>query len=411
MWPTARPETWEFTQTRRGAVVTCHNLTINGRPIHARLAPHRVIARDLVARFAAEIPLYAALPREELDGDITRITAANLRIVARMLRTGDVPGVEDLCELAQSAAVRAAEGVPLGAVLAAYSMGLRVMWRAAIADAGPEDLADALAATDLVLRYQEVAVSVVATAYAEERQTIIGNEREARRELLSALLEGRPTAARIGPSHLVVAFAFATHPDEATPGTGGQIATRRKVRRVQAELDPVGPNAVDAHGGVAVLPPEADLPGLVQRLQPVTEVTAAWEQAATADLPAAHQRVREVLDVVLRLNRPPGLYRLADVLLEYQLARPTPATTGLAALLDPLTTNPDLLPTLELYLAEGLNRRRTAALLHVHPNTIDYRIRRIVTLTGLDPGNPRDLQHIGAALAARRVRAAAPDAD
>ncbi|MFI9813705.1 PucR family transcriptional regulator [Saccharothrix variisporea] len=389
--------------------MTRHNLTINGQPIHARLTPHRVIARDLVTRFTAEIPLYAALPREELDGDITRITAANLRIVARMLRTGEVPGVDELGELAESAAVRAAEGVPLGAVLAAYSMGLRVMWHAVLADARPDDLADALAATDLVLRYQEVAVSVVATAYAEERQTIVGHEREARRELLSALLEGRPTAARVGPSHVVVVFAFATHPDEATPGTGAQIAARRRVRRVQAELDPVGPNSVDARGGVAVLPPEADVAGLVRRLQAVVDVRAAWERAATAELPAAHQRAREVLDVVLRLGRPPGLYRLADVLLEYQLGRLTPATAGLAALLDPLDDNPDLLPTLELYLAEGLNRRRTAALLHVHPNTVDYRLRRIVALTGLDPGNPGDLQHIGAALAARRVRAGAPE--
>lgn len=209
MWPGARPDTGSSRRLDEELLWPRHNLTINGQPIHARLTPHRVIARDPVARFAAE-------------------------------------------------------GVPLGAVLAAYGMGLRVMWHAVLADAGPDDLADALAATDLVLRYREIAVSVVATAYAEERRTIVGHEREARRELLSALL-------------------------------------------------------------------------------------------------------------------------------------------------DPLQDNPDLLPTLELYLAEGLNRRRTAALLHVHPNTVDYRPRRIVALTGLDPGNPGDLQHIGAAFAARRVRAGAPE--
>jgi sugar diacid utilization regulator len=142
------------------------------------------------------------------------------------------------------------------------------------------------------------------------------------------------------------------------------------------------------------------VPALVERLG---TVTATYAIADTADLPEQHRQTREVLDIVLGLGRPPGSYRLEDVLLEYQLGRPTPATTRLAALLDPLSENPDLLPTLERYLAEDLNRRRTATVLHIHPNTVDYRLRRITALTGLDPAKPQDLQHIGAALAARRV--------
>jgi sugar diacid utilization regulator len=44
---------------------------------------------------------------------------------------------------------------------------------------------------------------------------------------------------------------------------------------------------------------------------------------------------------------------------------------------------------LELYLAEDLNRRRTATAPHLHPSTVDYRLRRVVALTGLDPARPR----------------------
>ena len=44
-----------------------------------------------------------------------------------------------------------------------------------------------------------------------------------------------------------------------------------------------------------------------------------------------------------------------------------------------------------------------AAALHVHPNTLDYRLRRIVELTGLDPSTTRGLQLLGAALASRRL--------
>ncbi|MDG4863407.1 helix-turn-helix domain-containing protein, partial [Streptomyces sp. T-3] len=49
-------------------------------------------------------------------------------------------------------------------------------------------------------------------------------------------------------------------------------------------------------------------------------------------------------------------------------------------------------------------RRPTAAELHVHPNTVDYRLRRISELTGLDPANTADVPLLSAALAARSTR-------
>jgi hypothetical protein len=401
MWAASDCRAWEFTQNPIGVLVTGHKLTVNGRPLHEQLVRGRSIARDLVAKFVAEIPLYQALPREELDGDITRITATNLRIVERMLRTGVPPTEADLADLAVSAARRAAEGVPLGAVLTAYSLGVRAMWHALLDDAGPDDLADVLSTTDLVLRFQQTATSVVATAYAEERQTIFGHERDARHALVTALLAGDPVADRVADRYAVVVLDLGRCPEE---GTDAAIAARRALRRVQDELR-AAPHLLDVHGGVVLLPADQPVPVLVDRLGAAAgvAVTAAYAVADTADLPRAHRQTRDVLDIVLRLARPPGAYRLEDVLLEYQLGQVTPATTALAALLDPLADNPDLLPTLELYLAEDLNRRRTAARLHLHPNTVDYRLRRVAALTGLDPARPADLQHIGAALAARRV--------
>jgi DNA-binding PucR family transcriptional regulator len=91
------------------------------------------------------------------------------------------------------------------------------------------------------------------------------------------------------------------------------------------------------------------------------------------------------------------------VLLEYHLTRPSEALPGLVGLLDPLERNPDLLLTLDTYLAENLDRRRTAAALHVHPNTLDYRLKRISGLTGLEPTTTAGLQLLAAAAMARRL--------
>jgi sugar diacid utilization regulator len=128
------------------------------------------------------------------------------------------------------------------------------------------------------------------------------------------------------------------------------------------------------------------------------------------DIARAAAQAQDVVKLARALGRPPGGYLLRDVLLEYQLTRTSDAQSELAQLLDPLDRNPDLPLTLEVYLDHDLDRRKTAAALHVHPNTLDYRLRRIVDLTGLDPSTTRGLQLLGAALAARRLTAPPPSA-
>ncbi|MEV6973207.1 helix-turn-helix domain-containing protein [Kitasatospora sp. NPDC093806] len=88
------------------------------------------------------------------------------------------------------------------------------------------------------------------------------------------------------------------------------------------------------------------------------------------------------------------------MLLECQLSRPGPARDGLAALLAPLAGRPELLETLRAFQAGGFDRRRAAALPRVHPNTVDYRLRKATALTGLDPARGGDLSMLRAAPAA-----------
>ncbi|MFG1910909.1 PucR family transcriptional regulator [Kribbella sp. NPDC048928] len=111
-----------------------------------------------------------------------------------------------------------------------------------------------------------------------------------------------------------------------------------------------------------------------------------------------------MLDVVRTHQLPPGVYELDDLLLEYQLSRPGPAHDRLASMLAPLAERDDLLATLRRYLANARNRRQTAAELHVHANTVDYRLRQVGRLTGLDPVRDDQLPRVVAALAAFDAR-------
>ena len=383
------------------------------------------LARKMIETFVAEIPLYGLLPREQLEGEILSITEENLRLFFRTLRSGDPLTSAELGDVRLSAARRAEERVPLDAVLTAYHVGARMGWGALVEGAEPDETDAVIAAGARVLSYAQQVTAEVAAAYLEEQQTIYGEERDARRALASALLAGEPAeslAARLGvsiaPAYVVVALRIDAHPDEADRGVGGAIAARRKVRRAQRALEEwVGEPVVgllDPVGGAVLLPttPEETqqsverLPALAATLAEAagTGVTAGGAVAlGTEDIARATAQAQDVVRLARVLERPPGGYLLRDVLLEYQLTRPSDAQVELALLLEPLDRNPDLPLTLEVYLDHDLDRRSTAAALHVHPNTLDYRLRRIVELTGLDPSTTRGLQLLGAALAARRL--------
>lgn len=97
----------------------------------------------------------------------------------------------------------------------------------------------------------------------------------------------------------------------------------------------------------------------------------------------------------------PGAHRLEDVLLEYHLSRPSEGSARIVAMLDPLADRPELVATLRTHLAQRQDRRATAQLLNLHPNSVDNRLARIQDLTGLDLADPRDVALALAALLPR----------
>lgn len=377
------------------------------------LAP---LVDDVLRRLVADIPLYAQLPEEELQGDIRRITERTLRAFSETFRTGVVPAGEALDPLRESATRRAEEGVPLEALLAAYHLGGKVCADHVAARFRPAELPDAIALNRLILDFLQRVTAVVSASYFEERQSIAGEDQATRQSVFAALVQGRPVdaAVRLPAEYVVVGLAIGPHPDETRPGVDREIVARRKLRRIRVELDriPDSMSGLAADGGIAIIPtrPPGGVHGvgrialgwLRARLSQVAgvEVTLTSTAAAPRDVPAGVALVRELLEVVRTHRRPPGVYELDDLLLEYQLSRPGPARDRLATMLVPLAERDDLLATLRCYLENARNRRQTAADLHVHANTVDYRLRQVGRLTGLDPVRDDQLPRIVAALVA-----------
>ena len=384
----------------------------------------------MVERFTEQIPIYRRLPKEQLQGEIFSISKENLRVFFRCVREQRLPTETELTEPRASAARRAEERVPLGAVLTAYHLGGRVGWKA-LADAavgGEHDHLPSLA--DGVMGYIQAVTGAVASAYLEEQQLIYGEQRDARRNLAEALLAGggdseeidvlaRRAGMNLPPGFLVMALRLGPSVDEQDSGVAGAVAGRRKVRRVQAQLDRAAGEPVlallDPQGGPVLFPMSEDrsaqgldasgelVGGLAAAADASITAGVAWGRG-TEGVPAAFAEARDVLDLALRLGRDAGTYRLDDVLLEYTVTHVGETADRLDRLIAPLAERGDLLETLEQWYAADFDRRAAATALNVHPNTLDYRLRRIGELTGLDTGTARGVQLLGAALTAYRFR-------
>lgn len=233
---------------------------------------------------------------------------------------------------------------------------------------------------------------------------------------VSALLRGDPLSEirtryglAIADDYRVLAFAAqpTAHSGDDDPASSPVTLLRDALadRTGGAAL-----SAMSATGGTILLPDTTVAPRSVEHL--VAEigraarmfVTATLVDTPVADIAGAAERAHELLDIVQRLELPRGLYGFEELALEYQLTRPGPAQAHLSALLAPLADHPELLRTLRCHIASDLHRRRTGEAMHLHPNTVDYRLRRIAELTGFHAHRYPDLWYLRSALVVHSFR-------
>ncbi|MCX4091338.1 PucR family transcriptional regulator [Nocardia sp. alder85J] len=277
---------------------------------------------------------------------------------------------------------------------------------------GEPSFGRAAADLDLLCRVTRV----VSGAYLAEGPDADG-QRDARL-LAAALIDGdRPAAVarergiRLDSAYHVLAVDIPFQHDRRSARARLRLLHLTLTKSCAAEpLSLLGPD-----GGTLLLPASAiTAEGVTDLLGELTLAAAAGLTAAVVEAPfeevgPAAGHVDELLDIALRLDRPARLYRLTDLALEYQLTRPGPARDHLAGLITPLAAHPELLETLAGYLHHNLNRRRTADQLHIHPNTIDYRLKRIQSVTGVDPADVSGLWLLASGLLVHRFLTTPPN--
>ncbi|MGW2648389.1 PucR family transcriptional regulator [Streptomyces sp. NPDC001393] len=365
----------------------------------ARLEPRvNQLARAVVERQRAEVPGFDLLPGEMRDVEIAATARHAIRGFLRHVQ--GMPDI-DVGVFRERAAERAEEGLPLVQLLRGYHVGAEVLLDALSESARPGEEAALQSLTRMQLRALQATVENVTEAYLAG----LADQQGAARELARALIRGdepEEVAARYGLSlesgYLVLSVRA---PDPHTP-----LAARRLLRRVLARLAPPAEGRVlslpDERGGWVLLPSRTALDAVAGRLSsrlPSAPIVGAATAGTPEEVPAAAERARRIAAVA----DTPGVHRLRDVLLDYQVAAAADSAPELDALLEPLDRQPGLTATVAAFLDCDFDRRRTAQALDVHPNTVDNRLARVAELTGVDPRTARGVQLFGAALTLHRI--------
>jgi hypothetical protein len=110
------------------------------------------------------------------------------------------------------------------------------------------------------------------------------------------------------------------------------------------------------------------------------------------DLAPAAALARKISRVAPIERVPRRAYGMGDVFAELGAIQ-TPEVDGwLREVARRLSDGPDLVVTLDAYYRHDMNRLLTATSLHIHPRTLDYRLRRVRDLVGIDPGSTRGVR-------------------
>jgi hypothetical protein len=377
-------------------------------------APWEAISPEVASRLRPSLP---ALVEEIIDAVQTAVPAYE-RGLDRNVRIGVQQALEGFLELVAGGDEtqlpghdvyfafgrgEARSGRSLDALLSAYRAGARVAWRG-MARAGDEagiDPHEMYALAEAVFAYIDEISAVTAEGYTFEQSLAMRERHELTRALVEALLaEPQPSAADVQriaeaagwslPERLAVAAFQSDHLDR----TGARLAEPVRF----ASLEGVGWALVPdpaAPGRRAEL--RAALRDASAALGPVVPVERAAESASRArlalDALAVPGRLVVADDHLLELLLHSG-GGLAGDLARRRLA----PLEGL-----PPTTRERLLQTLEAWLDAQGEARPAAERLHVHVQTVRYRLGQLRELLGPALDDPRGRLELALAL---QVRAA-----
>ncbi len=360
----------------------------------------------LVEAVTEEIPAYRDLAPEQLD-EVGAIAGWATSRVLDLWVQGTTLGAADLDRFKGIGAARAMDGRPLPVVLRAYRVAAARAVDLVVERSGDRlGVADVLALTRLWLASVDALSEALYTGYQAASERMSGDHGRALGDFLNDLLDGRQaTAAAIKDR----SAALGVH----LPTPGWLLAVRASapdtvpsaaLDDLAAVLNGPAPDDRQHDGQPALAVARATHAVLLLAQDPAARLDEALRErrwhgclVAVTDpvlVPAAHRLVSDAL--VLAPGRAFAGRSALDEgdaqVLALLAARPGADPARVASAVLGAVSGPSsqhLIDGLDAFLQTG-SASEGAALLHVHPQTMRYRLRRLVALTGRDPRRPWD---------------------
>lgn len=368
------------------------------------------IVRRVAGALAGEMPYDGNSGPQMSSADSAKFAEVYCRVLAHVVRDAEAPTESEVSDLVASATHGFGHGHSLPTILTACSVATGKCLEVLREMATSAELDQVVCATGYIQGCMQSLLPAVAREYLDEYSTY-QEPRLARRAVFNALVNGLPVEEIAERARIVIAPRYTVVFLHVPGPVLETVQAQRRIDQIQRVVDeyagqPV-PVSLNGQGGTVLMPTTNDEEQLAPLVSAATGVPVTVGLSAAThpdDLPAAAIEATEIVTLARKLGRKPGVYRLADLLVEYQLTRPGRARDCLAAIIEPLTGHPHLLATLGAYIHHEHSRQLAAKFLHVHVNTLDYRLRRVSELTGLDPTQPSVSRTLAAALLAVEAR-------
>ena len=377
--------------------------TVNGHSVRADIDEQvRRIASALASRVDELAKSVASGVRAEVDfykstgvvtdGELLASCTENLQFALKCLE--NTAGF-DTSPAVATGSKRAAAGVPLPAVMDAYRIASHHLWDAVmqIATTQPDNSRDVLIqATRQIWHVQDAYTDAMTSAYRQQITHQVLEDEAERAALTEALLDGRiltdytvwevaqlPRLPISGP-YVVIAASCPTLGKQALPGITAKLRS--------ADIFSAWRLLPDIQVGIAHVSTESKREAVVELLerQATTRVGVSPSFNDLTDTAQALRYARVALNT--RSSRTGGVTVFEDSLLAVAAVSAPEVTNKVAAIIlaqfDDLSSAEKgvLFETFRAWLAKKGSAANTAAQLHVHPNTVRHRLRRIEARTG-----------------------------
>jgi PucR C-terminal helix-turn-helix domain/GGDEF-like domain len=366
------------------------------------------IGQAVAARIVDEIPGYRELS-PELINDLRAGATATVEVLTRTFVEGSAVRREDLGFLRELAARRVHQGVSLEVFIHAYRVALLAFWDVCADEATrlriSREAGFALASS--AIEAIDIITTQAAEAYLREETRLRTQSGRAARDLVERLIHGQPidltrrhrAAPGLDPTGQLLTVVGRV--EQATLAVGDALQLARDAVEESMSLGKARPLVTIRHGEIVLVTTAGS-----SSAEKITSLHTSRQRALDEHEIDLHYGVstpyqgfsnvqHAYRDAVLSLSytspaRP--IISLNDLSsLECALVGADATTRGVIA-----SKGSDLLAlsaedlsaateTIRAFAKADLNVARAAEEMHVHPNTVRYRLQRIATTTGHDP--------------------------